>query len=115
MKQPVVDRRRDEDSWYAKDLGDATLADEALARIEALFSAAHEAAGRPADMAVFVRHESAGRLHCTVMVHFPPAAAAVARAVSAVAGPSPSPAGLGLLAGESAAWSVLFPEAAGRG
>ena len=114
MMQRSADGQRVQGSWYAKDLGDATLADEPLARIEALFTAAHEAAGRPADMAVFVRHESAGRLHCKVMVHFSPAAAAVGRAVSAVAGPAPSPGGLGLLAGEPAAWSVLFPQADGR-
>jgi hypothetical protein len=85
--------------WYAKNLGDALLADEALGCVVAAFSESYENAGRPAGMGLFVRHESEGRLHCEVVVYFTPAAADVARALGAAPCRTPSRDGLSLLAG----------------
>jgi hypothetical protein len=62
-------------------------------------------------MAVFTRLESEGRLHCEVIAYFSPAAGQLAQAFDAQACARPARAGLGLLAGDDAAWSVLFPEA----
>jgi len=95
--------------WSTANLGDAMLAGDALARVESLFASEHEEAGRPDGMAVFVRHESEGRLHCEVEVYFSPAAIRVARAMDAIPCAKPSPDGLGLLAGPDAAWPALFP------
>ena len=86
------------------------LAGEALDQLEKLFSAAHADAGRPIEMAAFIRHESEGRLHCVVKVYFSPESAAVARQVDAEACARPSPDGLGLLAGAEESWLTLFPE-----
>ena len=94
--------------WYAKNLGDAMLAGEQLERIEAAFTAAYVAAGRPAGMAVFIRHESDGRLHCEVKAYFSPASAPVARELYATPCERPSPGDLGVLAGDEAALTTLF-------
>jgi len=96
--------------WFSKSLGDGQLAGEPLGRIEALFLAESARAGRPADMAIFVRHESEGRLHCEVRVYFSPASAAVACAVDAEPCDRPSPEGLSLLAGPPESWLALFPD-----
>jgi hypothetical protein len=96
--------------WFTKSLGDPTLAGEELDRLVALFRSAHARAGRARDMAVFVRHESEGRLHCEVRTYFSPASVEVARAVDAVPCDRPSPDGLGLLAGDRDAWAALFPD-----
>lgn len=90
------------------------FAGEPMDEIRALFAAEHARAGRPPEMAVFVRHESEGRLHCEVKAYFSPAARAVAEALDADPCPRPSPDGLDLLAGTEAAWLALFPER-GRG
>jgi len=52
------------DVWYAKDLGDGLTASEPMDEIEALFRIEHIRSGRPAEMAVFISHQSEGRLHC---------------------------------------------------
>ncbi len=96
--------------WFAKSLGDPLLAGELLSRLEALLDSARATAGDPGMMAVFVRHESEGRLHCDVRAYFSPAAAAVARAVDARPCDRPSPDGLTLLSGAPEAWRALFPE-----
>jgi hypothetical protein len=96
--------------WRSKRLGDAMLAGESLGRIEEAFRAEYERAGRPADMAVFVRYESEGRLHCEVCAFFSPAAARVAGAVDATPCNQPVPAGLNPLAGAPEAWRALFPD-----
>lgn len=95
-------------AWFGKNLGDAMLAPEELGRIEAAFAAECGRGGCPADAAVFVRHESEGRLHCEVHVYFSPAAAAVAAAVDADPCARPSPHDLSQLAGAPGAWSLLF-------
>lgn len=96
--------------WYAYELGDGQMAPGPAAEITALFGPVFAAAGRPADMAVFTRHESEGRLHCEVIAYFSPAAARVATAVGAEPCERPTPAELGLLAGDTRCWAVLFPE-----
>jgi hypothetical protein len=96
--------------WFSKSLGDPLLAGEPLSRLEALFRAARAEAGDPREMALFVRQESEGRLHCEVRAYFSPPSAAVARAVDADACERPSPAGLRLLVGPPESWPALFPD-----
>jgi hypothetical protein len=96
--------------WFTKDLGDPLTAGEPLSRLEALFRAERQKAGDPAGMAIFVRQESEGRLHCEVRAYFSPASAAVARTVDADPCDRPSPEGLSLLAGTPDAWRALFPD-----
>jgi hypothetical protein len=86
-------------SWYSKNLGDAMLAGESLDRIRAQFLSAYRKAGKPGQMAVFVRHQSEGSLHCEVRIYFTPASVVVAKAVGATPCAPPSPDDLGLLAG----------------
>lgn len=95
--------------WFESNLGDAMLAGESLDHIKALFLSEYEKANRATDMAVFVRHESEGRLHCEVKVYFSPASRVVAEAVDAIPCKKPSTDGLGLLAGSQESWSVFFP------
>lgn len=87
------------------------LAGEALDRLESLFRAEYAKAGRPSEMAIFIRHESEGRLHCEVKAYFAPASGAVAREVGADPCDRPSPQGLSLLVGGEEAWAALFPHA----
>jgi len=98
--------------WFSISLGDGITASEPLADIEAQFALARQAAGMPPDMAVFVSHESEGRLHCTVRAYFSPACVTLAQALAAQPCPAPNPVNLTLLAGDKAAWASLFP---GRG
>lgn len=98
------------DVWYAKDLGDGLTASEPMYEIEALFRIEHIRAGRPAEMAVFISHQSEGRLHCEVIAYFPPASKALAKALGATPCERPSPDVLRLLAGSGASWPALFPE-----
>ncbi len=94
--------------WYTKNLGDAMLAGEQIDHIKALFLSAYEKADRHIEMAVFIRHESEGRLHCEVKAYFSPDAAGVATAAGATPCRRPSPEGLGLLAGSDECWPTLF-------
>jgi len=95
-------------TWYAKNFGDGMLAWEPLNRLEERFFAEHAQAGGPGDMAVFVRHQSDGRLHCEVVAYFSPAAARLAREFDAVPCAKPSPDNLSLLAGSDESWSVML-------
>lgn len=79
-------------------------------QVEEAFLQLFTAAGSPPEMAVFTRPESEGRLHCEVMAYFSPAAREVAIAFEAEPCEKPVRAGLGLLAGDERAWSLLFPE-----
>ena len=97
-------------NWYSVSLGDGITAATPSAEIEERFQGAFSAAGRPPDMAVFTRPESEGRLYCEVMAYFSPAAVEVAKAFDASPCTKPVRAGLGLLAGDEQAWSVLFDE-----
>lgn len=97
-------------SWYTINLGDAIMAATPSAEIEEFFLELFHTAGKPTNMAVFTRAESEGKLHCEVIAYFSPAAQAVAKAFDAEPCEKPARAGLGLLAGDSSCWSVLFPE-----
>jgi len=97
-------------TWFSKQLGDGVLAYAAKDQIQDMFPARFAAAGRPADMAVFTRHELEGHLQCEVVAYFSPAAEALARQLDAQACEKPSRAELDLLAGEPGCWPVLFPE-----
>ncbi len=100
------------DSWYSLSLGDGIMAGTPGAEIESAFLRSFDAAGRPPEMAVFTRPESEGRLHCEVIAYFSPAAVGVAQAFDAEPCEKPARTGLGLLAGDLAAWLALFPEGA---
>lgn len=89
--------------WHVSNLGDAMLAHDALAAIQKRFDDAIRQRGSPAEMGLFVRHVSEGRLHCQVLVYFTPAASAIAREFDAVACARPASAGLDLLAGHAEA------------
>jgi hypothetical protein len=101
-------------TWHSLPLGDGMTADEPAEEIRAVFQAAFTSAGEPADMAVFTRHESEGRLHCEVIAYFSPSAAGLAELFEAEPCERPSRSGLGLLAGNEISWSVLFPENNGQ-
>jgi hypothetical protein len=83
------------------------------AEIEEKFLQLFTASGKPTEMAVFTRAESEGRLHCEVFAYFSPAAVEVAKTFDAEPCEKPVRVGLGLLAGDARAWSVLFPESSG--
>jgi hypothetical protein len=96
--------------WFSSSLGDALTAWEPLGRIEALFQSSYASAGDPDEIAVFVRYESEGRLHCEVTAYFSPAAAELAREVEATPCARPSAEGLSLVLGNEASWTKLFPD-----
>jgi hypothetical protein len=95
--------------WRSKSLGDAQTAFMDCRDIAEVFEEMFEAAGRPEDMAVFVRNDSEGRLHCEVTVFFSPSALALAKRYQAGSCEKPAAAGLDLLAGDPACWPRLFP------
>ncbi len=94
--------------WFTKNLGDAMLVSEPLDQISESFRAAYKNSSSE-EVAVFIRHESEGRLHCEVKAYFSPASIAVARAVDAEPCKKPTPDGLSLLIGSEDSWSALFP------
>ena len=61
-------------------------------------------------MAVFMRSDSDGHLHCEVTAYFSPGAANVARIVDARPCAAPRREGLSLLAGDQRCWAVLFAD-----
>jgi hypothetical protein len=97
-------------TWFRKNLGDPLLAGPMLDRIQTLFAAEYTALMQPTDMALFIRHEATGDLHCDAVIYFSPAAATIASEIAAAPCPQPSKQDLGLLAGSDEAWSVLFAE-----
>ena len=97
-------------TWYSLSLGDGMTAGLPAAEIEQTFAQLFAAAGSPPEMAVFTRPESEGRLHCEIIAYFSPVAQDVAKALDAAPCEKPARAGLGLLAGDEAAWRILFPE-----
>ena len=96
--------------WYSLVLGDGMTSGAFSAEVEEAFAPTFLAAGRPPAMAVFTRPESEGRLHCEVIAYFSPAARDVANALDAEPCERPTRAGLSLLAGDAASWTLLFPE-----
>ena len=101
--------------WFTCNLGDAMLSGEPLEHIKEVFLAEYATNDSVNERALFVRHESEGRLHCEVIVYVSPATVRVAKAVSAIPCNKPCAAGLGLLAGTEKSWSVLFPEKSMKG
>ncbi|MHB8949885.1 MAG: hypothetical protein ACYC4S_12575 [Rhodoferax sp.] len=97
-------------TWFSKQLGDGILAYASQDQIQSMFPPLFAAAARPVDMAVFTRHELEGRLQCEVVAYFSPAAEVIARQMDAQACEKPASAELDLLVGETACWTVLFPE-----
>ena len=65
-------------TWFSQPLGDGVMAFEPKEALREQFEQWFEAEGQPVDMAVFVRHESEGRLQCQAIAYFSPAAAAFA-------------------------------------
>ena len=98
-------------TWFSQQLGDGVWAFAPKEQIRDQFTPLFAAAGQPADMAVFTRHELEGRLQCEVVAYFSPAAAALARALGAQPCDKPTYHDLDLLAGDAASWAVLFPDA----
>ena len=93
--------------WHSKFLGDGMWADIPSEEIKQLFKPLFESAGKPAEMAVFTRHEE-GSLHCEWVAYFSPAAAEVAKMIEASPCGKPIREGLNLLAGSEDCWSELF-------
>ncbi len=96
--------------WYSLSLGDGITSGAPSIEIEEAFKQAFTAAGKPKEMAVFTRFESEGRLQCEVIAFFSPAAKRLAESFDAEPCERPARSGLGLLAGETESWSLLFPE-----
>ncbi|MGB3224579.1 MAG: hypothetical protein WBB23_17385 [Desulforhopalus sp.] len=96
--------------WFISNLGDAMLAGESLEHIKGLFLMEYATNDILKERALFIRHESEGRLHCEVIVYFSPATVLVAKAVNAIPCNKPCSDGLGLLAGSEESWSVFFPD-----
>lgn len=84
------------EQWFAANLGDAMLASDELERVCALFE---QQCGRNAATAVLMRHENFGRLHCELVLYFPPELAELAEAVGAHACGRPGLSGLGVAIG----------------
>jgi hypothetical protein len=99
--------------WYTKNLGDAMLAQDDLDQIKELFLSTYGNYINSNDVAVFIRHESEGHLHCEVKAYFSPAMAMMARKVDADPCNRPSTDGLSLLVGSELSWLFLFPERGG--
>ena len=97
------------ENWFYLPLGDGIIASREIDEILSVFSPLFAAAGNPSDMAVFTRYDSEGRLQCEVAAYFSPTAAEIAQRLGAMRCAKPLREGLGLLAGDSLAWSTLFP------
>jgi hypothetical protein len=97
-------------AWFTKNLGDAMLAGDALAQLEALFLSTYGESVHSDRIGVFIRHESEGHLHCEVKAYFSPDTVNLAKTLDADPCTRPSRDGLSLLAGSEAAWKTHFPE-----
>lgn len=84
-------------SWYSRNLGDAMLAGEALDQIKELFLSESKNGRYAPGTAVFMRHDSEGRLHCEVKVFFPPELAELAERVGTIPCEQPFHDSLGVL------------------
>lgn len=95
-------------AWFCLDLGDGVLAAASCSELEEKFQPLFAAAGRPADMAIFKRHDNDNSLHCAVIAYFSPATSDLAIACRASPCSKPGRHGLQLVAGTSEAWPALF-------
>jgi len=95
-------------AWFAKNLGDAMLAWDSLDRIETLYTSLYGGVDGCRDIAVFIRHESEGRLHCEVMAYFSPDAFLLAAALDAAPCKRPLKHDLSLHVGSGDSWQTLF-------
>jgi hypothetical protein len=95
-------------TWFAKSLGDAMLAWDSLDQIEALYTSLYEEADSHQDVAVFIRHESEGRLHCEVLAYFSPNSFLLAAELDAAPCERPSKEDLSLHVGPEDSWQTLF-------
>lgn len=89
-------------SWFCRNLGDAMLALDDQDHIERRALEAIGGAESPDRMAVLLRHETRGGLHCEVRVYFSPPLASVAEELGATPCRAPAPGGLSLLVGSPA-------------
>ena len=94
--------------WFAKNLGDAMLARDSLDRIESLYTSLYGVPDGHREIAVFIRHESEGRLHCEVMAYFSSDAFLLAAALDAAPCERPSKHDLSLHVGPEDSWKTLF-------
>ena len=97
-------------TWYSKNLGNAMLSFESQEQLEYSFLSEVSKIGNHDNLALFIRHESEGRLHCEVVAYFSPASGEIAKALGAKPCKMPSPNGLNLLIGTEETWSMLFPD-----
>ncbi len=97
-------------TWYFLDLGDAMMADQPMDQIRKAFEEFVLQNGKSADVAIFTRNDSEGRLHCQVTAYFSPSAVEIAKAFQASPCPKPSKDNLDLLAGDETCWAKLFSE-----
>jgi len=97
------------EAWYRLVLDDALTAWDEVESLREDCQAAWRAAAEPDGMAVFLRHESEGRLHCRAVLYFTPGAAPLALRYAARVCARPHGAGLSLLAGSPAAERLLPP------
>lgn len=95
--------------WFVKDLGDGIMAHEPLGRIEQLSLSVYDNSKNRGNMAVFIRHESQGQLHCAVKVYFSPQLAAVAKEFDAQSCERPQREGLSVLVGSQECWRLFSP------
>jgi hypothetical protein len=94
--------------WFAKNLGDAMLAGDSLDRIEAAYSSLYGRDDSHQDVAVFIRHESEGRLHCEEMAYFSPNSFLLAAALDTAPCKRPSKHDLSLHVGPGDSWQTVF-------
>jgi len=95
-------------AWFVKNMGDAMLGWDSLDRIETLYTSLYGVDDGRRDIAVFIRHESEGRLHCEVMAYFSPDAFLLATALDAAPCVRPSKHDLSLHVGSEDCWQMLF-------
>lgn len=96
--------------WYCRNLGDALLADPLMQELCDAFEAWQAESPQTAASGLFMRHESAGQLHCDVKLYFSPAAAEIAHTLHATPSRKPGKEGMSLLVGGMDAWSALDAE-----
>jgi hypothetical protein len=106
MREAAMSERSSK--WFSLAAGDGVLSMSVCGQIEARFAPIYDTACRPAEMAVFKRHDFETSMHCEVRVYFSPAVESLARAFGAKPCAKPPRAGLELVAGESGCWQVLF-------